>query len=138
MHWDAPITISIFRKRKGKKRLALCMSLYVVNRKLYVVQIQGVSGTDAPKELRSWPNLFIETCRTFARQERLSAVKIPRAEMLYSYRNPGLNPHLLPESRENALRQIRRNMSLLYDANALELGFVPDGDWFTWENSKAA
>ena len=29
MSWDAPVTISVFRKRKGKLRQALCMSLYI-------------------------------------------------------------------------------------------------------------
>ncbi len=28
MSWDAPITVSVFRKRRGKRRRALCMSLY--------------------------------------------------------------------------------------------------------------
>jgi len=134
MTWDAPITVSVFRKRKGKKRQALCMSLYVVNRTLYVGQIQGVLGTDVPTELRAWPKMFIETCQTFARQEALKEVRVPRAEMLYSYRNPFLNSQLLPESRENALKKIRRNMKLLYNSNALELGFVPDGGWFKWDS----
>jgi hypothetical protein len=78
--------------------------------------------------------MFIETCRTFARQEGFREVRVPRAESLYSYRNPFLNSQLLPESRNNALIRIRRNMKLIYDANALELGFVPDGDWFKWKN----
>jgi hypothetical protein len=27
-------------------------------------------------------------------------------------------------------------METLYDANALELGFIPDGRWFKWMNPK--
>ena len=137
MHWDAPVAVSVFRKRNGKKKLALCMSLYVVDRTLYVGQLQGVAGTDIPKELRAWPKLFVEACRTFARQEGLRSVKVPSAEALYSYHHPGLNPNMLPESRDNALQRIQRNMKLLYNSNALELGFVPDDSWLAWENLAA-
>jgi len=134
MHWDAPVTVSVFRKRRGKRRQALCMSFYLVKSSLYIKQLQGVSGTDAPKEIRFWPKLFMEACRVFVRQEQLKEVKVPRADALYSYRNPFFNPQLLPEARERAVERIRRNMELLYDANALALGFVPDGAWFKWEN----
>ena len=81
MHWDAPVAVSVFRKRNGKKKLALCMSLYVVDKTLYVGQLQGVAGTDIPKELRAWPKLLVEACRTFARQENLRSVKVPSAEV---------------------------------------------------------
>jgi hypothetical protein len=138
MHWDAPIAVSIFRKKRGKKRLALCFSMYLIGKTLHIKQIQGVSGTDVPSELRGWPKMFIEACRAFARQEALSEVRIPRADSLYSYHTPGLNPELLPDSRERALAQIKRNMELLYDANALELGFVPDGGWFKWRNPNSS
>ena len=67
MHWDAPVTVSIFRKRRGKERQALCMSLYIHSGILYVAQLQGVPGTDLPKELRAWPKIFIEACKRFAR-----------------------------------------------------------------------
>jgi hypothetical protein len=134
MTWDAPITVSVFRKKRGKKRLALCFSVSLIRDTLNIRQIQGVSGTDVPNELREWPKVFMEACRTFARQEALKGVSVPRADSLYSYHAPYLNPDLLPHSRENALRQIRKNMELLYDANALELGFVSDGVWFKWLN----
>ena len=133
MHWDAPVTVSVFRQRRGKKRQALCLSMYLVKHVLYVGQIQGVAGTDAPKELRDWPKLFIESCRTLARQEGLRGVWIPKADALYAYRNPGLSSQLTAKARENALRRIRRSMELLYDTNAIELGFVSDGAWFKWE-----
>jgi hypothetical protein len=133
MHWDAPITVSVFRARKGKRRQALCMSFYLVNDILHIAQIQGVPGTDAPSELRAWPTVFIEACRTFARQENLREVRMARAESLNSYRNPYLRADLLPEAREHALQRIRRNMKLLYDANALNLGFMSDGAWYRWK-----
>jgi hypothetical protein len=134
MHWDAPITVSVFRKKRGKKRLALCFSMYVIGKTLHIKQIQGVSGTDVPNELKAWPKIFMEACRTFALQESFREVRIPRADSLYSYHTPTLNPELLPESRERAVQQIRTNMRLLYDANALDLGFVSDGAWFKWLN----
>jgi hypothetical protein len=134
MHWDAPITVSVFRRKRGKKRLALCFSMVFIGKTLHIKQIQGVSGTDVPSELREWPKMFIEACRTFARQEGLHEVRVARADSLFSYQTPGLNPALLPVSRERALTQIRKNMELLYDANALELGFVSDHACFKWLN----
>lgn len=132
MHWDAPITISIFRKHKGKKKQALCMSLYLSDNVLHIAQIQGVWRTDVPSELRMWPRIFIDCCRTFAQQERLREVRIPKAATLYSYRSPFLRPDLSAEGRERALERIRRSMMLLYDVNAVDLGFMPRGDWFAW------
>jgi hypothetical protein len=134
MHWDAPITVSVFRERRGKKRQALCMSFYLVKDILYIAQIQGVHGTDAPKELRAWPTIFIDACQTFARRENLREVRIARAESLYSYRDPYLGADLLPEAREHALKRIRKNMKPLYDTNATDLGFVSDGAWYKWRN----
>jgi hypothetical protein len=129
MHWDAPITVTVFRERRGKKRQALCMSFYIAGRVLYIAQIQGVWKTDVPKELRAWPKIFIEACRTFARQENLRAVMVPKAATLYSYRNPFLRADLLPSARQNVLSRIRTSMTTLYDKNAVDLGFLPDGDW---------
>ena len=113
------------------------MSVYLINDILSVAQIQGIAGTDAPKELRAWPKLFIEACRSFAIQERLREVRIPKAETLYSYRNPYLSPQLLPKARIHTLARIRRNMKLLYDTNALDLGFFPDGEWLRWKVSNS-
>jgi hypothetical protein len=138
MSWDAPVAISVLRKRKGKKRQALCLSMYVSGGTLYIGQLQGVLGTDPPDELRPWAKIFIGACRTFVRQKRMREVRIPRANSLYSYRNPHVSPNLLPDARINILRRIRRDMELLYDANALDLGFVPDGEWFSWKNPGCA
>ena len=134
MTWDGPITVSVFRERRGKKRQALCMSLFLISDTLQIAQIQGVFGTDLPKDLRGWPKLFIEACLTFARQENLRQVRVPMAASLYSYRRPFLREDLLPKARERTLQRIRVNMALLYDKNAIELGFVPDGDSYKWEN----
>lgn len=133
MHWDAPVAISVFRERRGKKRQALCMSVYLANNSIYIAQIQGIARTDAPKELRSWPKIFIESCRMFAAQEKLNQVMVPKAETLYSYRNPFLRGDLSPDARAHNIERIRRNMKLLYDTNAIQLGFIPNGDWFMWK-----
>ena len=58
--WDEPVTVSIFRKRKGKERQALCMSLYIRSKVLYIMQLQGLRGTDVPPKLRLWARMFIE------------------------------------------------------------------------------
>ena len=133
MHWDAPIAVSVFRVRRGRRREALCMSLFLIKDILYIAQIQGIAGTDAPKELRDWPKMLIKLCRTFVRQEGLRELRVAKAESLYSYRGPQLNPELTASARENTLRRIRKGMRLLYDANAVQLGFVLDGDWFRWQ-----
>jgi hypothetical protein len=134
MHWDAPIAFSIFRGHRGKRRQALCMSLYLVGSVVSIRQLQGIPGTDTPKELREWPKILMESCRTFARQERLSEVRVPVASTLYSYRNPTIPSRLTPEARQHARQRIRRSMGLLYDQNALSLGFVRNGDWLVWKN----
>jgi uncharacterized protein DUF4118 len=134
MHWDAPVTVSIFRKRRGKERQALCMSLYIHSGILYVAQLQGVPGTDLPKELRAWPKIFIEACKQFARQQGLREVKVPKASTLISYRYP--YGSAITEDLKKAVPRIRRNMELLYDSNALQIGLMPDGDWFTWRNAR--
>jgi hypothetical protein len=63
---------------------------------------------------------------------------VPKAASLYCYHHPFIRPELVPESRERALRRIRSSMEMLYDANALALGFIPDGRWFRWINPKIA
>ena len=109
------------------------MSFFLMNDALYIAQIQGIAKTDAPKELRDWPKIFIQSCRTFARQEGLKEVRVPRAETLYSYRNPYVNLQLTQRAQEKTRERIRCSMQLLYDANAQQLGFVSDGDWFKWQ-----
>ena len=138
MHWDAPVAISVFRRIRGKRRPALCMSLYITRDTLYITQMQGVSRTDVPRDLGSWPKLFMEACRTFSYQEGFREMRVPRAASLYSYHHPYVRPELLPDARERALQRIRKSMEMLYDANALDLGFIPDGRWFKWINPKKA
>lgn len=135
VHWDAPVTVCVFRKKRCAERPALCMSLYLSNRAVHVVQLQGVPQTDPPRGVRLWPVKFIEACRDFAIEERLDEVKVAKAETLYSYRNPTVNSELPKAAREETVQRIRRTMELLYDANALSAGFAPDGDWFKWTNS---
>ena len=138
MHWDAPITISIFRKRRGDEREALCMSLYIRAGILHIVQLQGVAGTDVPEELRPWPRMFNEACNEFARSEDLEEVRVAKASTLGSFRHPYGRSEMLTEAIKKAVPRIRRDMELLYDTNALALGLQPRGDWFTWRNARAA
>jgi hypothetical protein len=71
MNWDAPIAISVFRERRGKKKQTLCMSIYLMKDVLlYIGQIQGIAGTDAPKELREWPKIFIDFFKAFLTHKR--------------------------------------------------------------------
>jgi Domain of unknown function (DUF4118) len=135
MHWDAPVTVAIFRRRKGKERQALCLSFYIRSGILYIAQMQGVMGTDIPEELRPWPRMFIEACKKFARQEGLREIRVAKASTLVSFLNP--YGKALTEAREKVLPRIRRDMELIYDRNALELGLVPNGAWFRWRNPSA-
>lgn len=135
MHWDAPVTVAVFRKRRGKERQALCMSLYIHAGILYIAQLQGVIGTDVPPELRFWPKMFIEACKKFALQNGLREVRVPKAATLISFLDP-YGRALTEDLRKNVPR-IRRNMELIYDKNALDLGLVADGDWFKWRNARA-
>ena len=64
-------------------------------------------------------------------------MKVARAASHYSYRHPYIRPELLPDGRERALQRIRKNMELIYDKNALDLGLVPDGNWFKWQNASS-
>jgi hypothetical protein len=80
----------------------------------------------------------MEACRTFFYQEGFKEMRVPRAASLYSYHHPYVRPELLPDARERALQRIRKSMEMLYDANALDLGFIPDGRWFKWINPKKA
>lgn len=138
MHWDAPIAVSIFREHRGKRRQAFCMSLYLTGSVLSVGQLQGIPRTDAPEELREWPKILIEACRIFARRERLSEVRVPMASTLYSYLNPNIPSRLTLKARENAKQRIQRSMSLIYDQNALSLGFEPNCGWLVWKNPELA
>jgi hypothetical protein len=82
--------------------------------------------------------MFMEACRTFCYQEEFKEMRVPRAASLYSYHHPFVHPDLLPDARERMLQRIRKSMETLYEANALELGFIPDGRWFKWVNPKTA
>jgi hypothetical protein len=80
--------------------------------------------------------MFMEACRTFCYQEEFKEMRVARAASLSSYDDPFVPSDLLPDARERTLQRIRKSMETLYDANALELGFIPDGRWFKWVNSK--
>jgi hypothetical protein len=132
VQWDAPINVLVLKKRKGKRKPAFGMSLYIDKNSICVQQLQGYSWVDLPDK---WSASFIKACVEFARQENLRAVRVPMAHSLYSYRHPYLHaPSSLPLDRANELQEIRTKMESLYDAAALELGFVAIGDWYQWNN----
>jgi hypothetical protein len=137
INWDEPVAVSIFRKRRGKERQALCMSLYIRSGVLYIKQLQGLRGTDVPPELRLWARMFIEACKEFACQQGLREVRVAKASTLYSFWFPYGRPETLSEDLKQTVPRIRRDMELIYDRNALEAGLVPDGNWFTWQNARS-
>ncbi len=132
VQWDAPIGVLVLKKRKGKRKPAFGMSLYIDDNTICIQQLQGYSWVDLPD---NWPVSFIEACMEFARQENLRAVRVPMAHTLYSYRYPYLHASpSLPMESANELQEIRTKMESLYDATALQLGFVATGDWYQWNN----
>ena len=134
-HWDAPITVTIFRKKKVLPRPALCMSVSLQGNSLYVRQLQGVPRIDIPKDLRNWSERFVKACKVFAGQENFREVRVPKASSLYSYRSPSLRQqNLTEEVRRQTLSRIREKIRLHYDQTAIAEGFVCDGDWFVWKN----
>ena len=134
MHWDAPIAISVFRERKGRKRQALCMSIYLVKDVLYIRQIQGIAGTAAPKELRDWPKILEDACRTFVRQEGLEEVRLPKAETLYSLSQSSRQfaAHA-KRARKNSKRKSNKVWSCYIMSNAEQLGFMSRWRLVTWQ-----
>jgi Domain of unknown function (DUF4118) len=136
--WDDPVTVCIFRKRRGKERQALRMSVYIRSGVLYITQLQGLRGTDVPPELRFWARMFIEACKKFACQQGLQEVRVARASTLYSFWFPHGSRETLSDDLRQSVVRIRRDMELIYDRNAWEAGLVPDGNWFRWKNAKSA
>ena len=105
MHWDAPVTVSVFRKRRGKERQALCMSLYIRTGILYIAQLQGVSGTDIPGASALAKNVH-QAYKKFASQEGLQEVRVPKASTLTSYLNP--YGRALPKSQKGCTADQKR------------------------------
>ena len=77
------------------------MIAYIRAKILFIAQLQGVAGTDVPEELRPWPKVFIDACRTFACQQGLREVRVAKASTLASY--PSGHLETLSEGRKKAL-----------------------------------
>jgi hypothetical protein len=133
MHLDAPVTVTVLRKRKGRKRQALCMSFYILRNTIYVTQLQGVRGQDVPVELRSWPVLFVTSLQKLACNEKFKEVRIAKARTLGSYRYPDAKG-TGRETMEQVVALIRENMQSRYDGTARMLGFSERRRWWVWEN----
>ncbi|SRR6266566_2106980 len=76
VQWDAPISVLVLKKRKGKRKPAFGMSLYVAEKAIRIQQLQGYSWVDLPDK---WSASFVEACMEFAHQENLRAVEVPMA-----------------------------------------------------------
>jgi len=131
IHLDAPVTVMVLRRGRGRKRQALCMSFYVMGNTIYVVQLQGVRGQDVPVELRSWPVLFVESLQKFACNEKFKKICIAKARTLGSYRYPDVKG-TARETTEQVVARIRKNMQSRYDGTARTLGFIERRRWWIW------
>jgi K+-sensing histidine kinase KdpD len=79
--------------------------------------------------------MFIDACSKFAYERGLREVRVAKASALVSFTNP--YGRALIELYQKAVPRIRRDMELIYDKNASELGLVPDGNWFKWQNASS-
>ena len=132
--WDAPVTVTIYRKTKQKKtKPALCMSMYVAGNVIYIKQLQGVFALDVPTPLRCWPKLFVEACIELAVVSGFQQVRVAKAETLPSYKNPFLQTGNQAEF-EKARDGVRERMLMHYDGTAKELGLSDNGKWYIWTN----
>ena len=135
MYLDAPVTVTVFRKKKETKRQALCMSFYVSGNTIYVVQLQGVRGQDVPAELRSWPLHFVESLQKLACNERFEEIRIAKARTLGSYRYPDAKG-TTRETAAQVVARIRKNMQSRYDETARTLGFIERRRWWVWRTQR--
>ena len=135
VHWDAPIAVLIFRKSKRRRHVAFCMSCYVAGDVISIMQIQGVFAVDIPAALRNWPQLFVQSCQSFAEENNLRQVRVAKASSLYSYHNATVRGDT-QEAIDKARAQIQQRMRGHYDGTAKELGFVETGRWLIWSNPK--
>ena len=133
VYWDAPVAVSVARKTKRGERLALCMSCYLIGDTISIRQLQGVFALDIPPDMRNWPEMFCEACRTFAMKENLRHVRIARAQSLYSFRKPEIKAED-PVEVEAIKARLRERMIGHYNETARKLGFVERGGWFEWSN----
>jgi hypothetical protein len=134
-NWSAPVTVAVYKNGKdgGRPEIVRYMSLFIRHRIVHIVQLQGVPLIEMPKGLRDWAERFVRATMEFARQEHFRGVWVARADSLYSYHNPTVR-FLPPEIRQREANRIRTNMELHHNRTAIDLGFVPDEDWFKWQN----
>jgi hypothetical protein len=135
MHLDAPVTVMVLRKSKGRKRQAFCMSFYVWGNIIYVVQLQGVRGQDVPVELRSWPAFFVKSLQQLACNEKFEEICVAKARTLGSYRYPDAKG-TARETIEQVVARIHKNMRSHYDGTARALGFIERRRWWVWRTPK--
>jgi hypothetical protein len=110
------------------------MSLFLRGDVIHIVQLQGVPLIEMPKGLRDWAERFVRGCMEFARRENFRAVRLARADSLYSYYNPSIRWYFTPKERAQALKKIREGLEKHHDETARTLNFTPETDWFIWEN----
>ena len=135
-NWSAPVTVSVYKKGKdgGRPELVRYMSLFIRSGIVHIMQLQGVPLIEMPKGLRDWAERLVRATMEFARQQNFRGVCVARADSLYSYHNPHVRSSLPPDVRERQEKRIRTNMEVHHNQTAIELGFLPDEDWFRWQN----
>ena len=134
-HWGAPVTVTISKTNEGDTpKTVRYMSLFLEDDVIHIVQLQGVPLIEMPKGLRDWAERFVKACMEFARQENFRAVRLARADSLYSYHHPDIRWYFTPIQRAQTLKRIRAGFEKHHDENARTLGFIPEIHWYRWEN----
>jgi len=131
-NWGAPITVTVFGPGNEAARY-MALSIWVNS--LDIHQLQGIRGIAIPPELANWPEQFVKACLDYAREKNLAKVRVRRAETLYSYGRPYVNPMLPFEARAKAAAQARAFMERHYDGTAKQLGFSLETNWYVWRNA---
>lgn len=127
--WETPLGYALWHNDQP----AIAMGVEVKSGMLCVRQLQGVRGTQLPKELRNWPELFVRAAMKFASDSGLKGVRVYRAHMSNFYWMPDFGYDVLTQEQyRERLRAHRNRMRARYDGTARKMGFRMKKYWGEW------
>lgn len=127
--WETPLGYALWHRN----RPAVAMGIEIKNGMLCVRQLQGVRGTQLPKELRNWPELFVRAVMKFATDSGLKGVRVYRAHMSNFFWMPDFGYDVLTQEQYKERLDAHRNrMRARYDGTARKMGFRMNKNWGEW------
>lgn len=127
--WETPLGYALWHKN----RPAVAMGIEIKHGMLCVRQLQGVRGTQLPKELRTWPKLLVRAAMKFATDSGLRGVRLYRAHMSSFYWAPDFGYDVLtPDQYKERLVAHRDRMRARYDGTARKMRFLMKKNWGEW------